>query len=109
RARSRLDLGLRTDATRDGDLEPPTGSPAAPISAGTTPGSRSGDARSTPGRGDAGAGTRGDVDGRRNRGREAPRSCRESHKSGARSHPGRPLRLIYFLLPANAQFAGLFS
>ncbi len=61
------------------------------------------------GRGLPGAGERGRRDHGRDCGSRPARICRESHKSGARASAGRPPRLIHFLVPANAEFAGLFS
>ena len=61
------------------------------------------------GRGLAGAGARGGRANRRDCGSKPARICRESHKSGARTGAGRPPRLIHFSVPANAEFAGLFS
>ena len=56
-----------------------------------------------------GAGARGRRDHGRDCGSRPARICRKSHKSGARAGAERPPRLIHFLVPANAEFAGLFS
>ena len=88
------------------------GSPPLKFVPGTRSGARRGVSRDTLGAasaGNAGTGRGGRPLDRRDRGRGAPRAGRGSRSCEPRAGSGQPLRLIHFTVPANAEFAGLFS
>ena len=107
---ARRDLGLRADAAGGRDLGAAAGPPEAAVRSGAAAGRRPREDAVDRRRVEAPPSTRARPPRWPPGSRTRPaRICCESHKSRARTRLGRPLVLIHFSLPANAEFAGLFS